>query len=40
MALLLAAAAAVALLRYKVGVIPVIAACGLAGLALRLLGWA
>ena len=36
-ALLLAAAAAVALLRYKVGVIPVIAACGLVGLALRLL---
>jgi len=38
-ALLLVAAAAVALLRYKVGVIPVIAACGLAGLAARLLGW-
>jgi chromate transporter len=37
LALLLAAAAAVALLRYKVGVIPVIAACGLAGLALRLM---
>ncbi len=36
LALLLAAAAAVALLRYKVGVIPVIAACGLAGLGLRL----
>jgi len=37
-ALGLAAAAAVALLRYKVGVIPVIAACALAGLALRLAG--
>ncbi|MFZ2307981.1 MAG: chromate efflux transporter [Rhodoferax sp.] len=36
LALLLAAAAAVALLRYKVGVIPVIAACGLAGLVVRL----
>jgi chromate transporter len=35
-ALGLAAAAAVALLRYKVGVIPVIAGCALAGLALRL----
>ena len=35
-ALLLAAAAAVALLRYKVGVIPVIAACGLAGLVVKL----
>ncbi len=34
-ALLLAAAAAVALLHYKVGVISVIAVCGLAGLALR-----
>jgi chromate transporter len=34
-ALLLAAAAAVALLRYKVGVIAVIAVCGLAGLAIR-----
>ena len=39
-ALVIAAVAAVALLRYKVGVIPVIAACGLAGLALRLAGWA
>ena len=39
-ALVLAAAAAVALLRFKVGVIPVIAACALAGLALRLAGWA
>jgi chromate transporter len=39
-ALGLAAAAAVALLRYKVGVIPVIAGCGLCGLALRLAGWA
>jgi len=38
-ALLLAAAAAVALLRYKVGVIPVIAACAVAGLLLRLAGW-
>jgi chromate transporter len=33
-ALVIAAAAAVALLRYKAGVIPVIAACALAGLAL------
>jgi chromate transporter len=33
-ALVIVAAAAVALLRYKVGVIPVIAACALAGLAL------
>ena len=39
-ALLLGAAAAVALLRYKQGVIPVITACALAGLALRLAGWA
>jgi len=39
-ALFLAAAAAVALLRFKVGVIPVIAASALAGLALRLAGWA
>jgi len=38
--LLLAAAAAVALLRYKIGVIPVIAGCALAGLVLRLAGWA
>ncbi len=37
LALLLAVAAAVALLRYKVGVIAVIVACGLAGLALRML---
>ena len=40
LALLLAAGAAVALLRYKAGVIPVIAACALAGLVLRLAGWA
>ena len=39
-ALGLAVAAAVALLRYKVGVIPVIAGCALCGLALRLAGWA
>jgi chromate transporter len=39
-ALLLAALAAVALLRFKVGVIPVIAACALAGLAAKMLGWA
>jgi chromate transporter len=39
-ALALAAAAAVALLRYKLGVIPVIAGCALAGLMLRLAGWA
>ena len=32
-------AAAVALLRFKVGVIPVIATSALAGLALRLAGW-
>jgi chromate transporter len=38
MALVIAAAAAVALLRYKVGVIPVIGACALAGLVLRLAG--
>ena len=38
--LLLAAAAAIALLRYKVGVIPVIASCALAGLVFRLAGWA
>jgi hypothetical protein len=30
----------VALLRYKVGVIPVIATSALAGLVLRLAGWA
>jgi chromate transporter len=35
-AMLLAAAAALVLLRYKVGVIPVIAACGLAGLVVKL----
>jgi chromate transporter len=35
LALLLAGAAAVALLRYKVGVIPVIAVCGVVGLVLR-----
>ncbi len=40
LALFLAATAAVALLRFKVGVIPVIAASALAGLALRLAGWA
>jgi chromate transporter len=40
MALLLTVGAAVALFRFKVGVIPVITACGLAGLLLRLLGWA
>jgi chromate transporter len=39
MALGLAAAAAVALLRFKAGVIPVIVGCALAGLALRLLGY-
>jgi chromate transporter len=39
-ALALLAAAAVALMRYKVGVIPVIAACALAGLLLRLSGLA
>ena len=39
-ALLLTALAALALLRYKLGVIPVIAACALAGLAARMLGWA
>jgi chromate transporter len=39
-ALALAGAAAVALLRYKLGVIPVIAGCALAGLVLRLAGWA
>ena len=37
-ALALAALAALALLRYKLGVIPVIAACALAGLAVRLTG--
>jgi chromate transporter len=39
-ALALAFAAAVALLRYQWGVIPVITGCALAGLALRLAGWA
>ena len=39
MALAIAAAAAVALLRYKVGVIPVIGGCALAGLVTRLAGW-
>jgi chromate transporter len=39
-ALAIAAAAAIALLRFKVGVIPVIAACAMAGLVLRLAGWA
>ena len=39
-ALGLAAAAAVALLRFKLGVIPVIAGCAVAGLVLRLAGWA
>jgi chromate transporter len=39
-ALILAALAAVALLRFKVGVIPVIAACALAGLGAKMLGWA
>lgn len=38
-ALGLVAAAAVALLRHRAGVIPVIAGCALAGLALRLAGW-
>jgi hypothetical protein len=35
---LVGATAAVALLRFKVGVIPVIAACGTLGLVLRLTG--
>ena len=39
-ALALAFVATLALLRYKVGVIPVIAGCALVGLALRLAGWA
>jgi chromate transporter len=39
-ALLIAAAAAVALLRFKAGVIPVLVACALAGLVLRLAGLA
>ena len=37
--LLIAFTAALALLRYKIGVIPVIAACALAGLAVRFTGW-
>jgi chromate transporter len=37
-ALLIAAAAAVALFRFKAGVIPVIAGCALAGMVLRLAG--
>jgi chromate transporter len=39
-ALAIVAAAAVALLGYRTGVIPVIAGCAFAGLALRLAGWA
>jgi chromate transporter len=39
-ALGLAAAATIALLRFKAGVIPVIAGCALCGLVLRLAGWA
>jgi chromate transporter len=39
-ALVLMVLAALALLRFKVGVIPVIAGCALAGLGLRLAGWA
>jgi chromate transporter len=39
MALLLALAAGVALIRYKVGVIRVIVLCALAGWGLRALGW-
>ena len=39
-ALVLAALAAVALLRFKVGVIPVIAGSAVAGLAMRMAGWA
>jgi chromate transporter len=39
-ALALAALAAVALIRFKFGVIPVIGACAVAGLVLRLAGWA
>jgi chromate transporter len=38
--LAIAAVAAVALLRYKAGVIPVIAACAVAGLVLRVLAGA
>jgi len=40
MALALTALAALALLRFKLGVIPVIGGCALAGLLLRLAGWA
>ena len=39
-ALVLAGLAAVALIRFKLGVMPVIGACALLGLALRLAGWA
>jgi chromate transporter len=39
-ALVLVAIAALALFRFKVGVIPVIAGCAAAGLLLRLAGWA
>jgi chromate transporter len=39
-ALALAMAAAVALLRFKFGVIPVITGCAMSGLVLRLAGWA
>jgi chromate transporter len=39
-ALAIAAGAAVALLRFKAGVIPVIAGCALVGMVLRLAGWA
>ncbi|TWO70831.1 chromate efflux transporter [Caenimonas sedimenti] len=38
-ALGIAAAAAVALLRYKIGVIPVIAGCAVVGMVLRVSGW-
>ena len=40
LSLAVAAIALVALMRYKIGLIPVIAACGAAGLALRLAGFA
>jgi chromate transporter len=39
-ALVLTALAAVALMRYKLGVIPVIGACALAGLVAKMLAWA
>jgi chromate transporter len=39
LALSLAALGALALLRYKLGVVPVIAACALVGLCLTLAGW-